>query len=255
MKKLSKPLIIIISLFILLYPAWLYRDANALVIMGGYYGGAVAPDCSEYFPAGDNGDVAGNSNFDAETDVNTKLSIASNEMVFDAGTSSQVGYVIETSCVADSDLEYTIKFTIEADDILDVDDGTSYMQILTIRSDGTEEQAYVRIKCVDGDITTYTSTLNYDGGAIDGNVVTMTGLAADTSYQCYAYFKKNATTGEFSFKIGAWAESTSGAQDNDGKEGGGTIRLGGIDHYWGDGATDTFLKFDNFEVYKSDQMP
>ena len=42
MKKLSKPLIIIISLSILLFSVWLYRDANALVILGGHYGGAAA---------------------------------------------------------------------------------------------------------------------------------------------------------------------------------------------------------------------
>jgi len=40
MKKLKKPLIIIIAMLILLYSVWLYRDANALVILGGYYGGA-----------------------------------------------------------------------------------------------------------------------------------------------------------------------------------------------------------------------
>ena len=54
MKKLRKPLIIIISLFIFLYPAWLYRDVNALVIMGGYYGAA---GCTPSTPGNDNDEI------------------------------------------------------------------------------------------------------------------------------------------------------------------------------------------------------
>jgi len=40
---MKKILTIIILSAVLLYSVWLYRDANALVIMGGYYGGGVTP--------------------------------------------------------------------------------------------------------------------------------------------------------------------------------------------------------------------
>lgn len=214
-----------------------------------------SPDCSEPFTTGDTGSVADNTGFEAEYDPNSKLSIASNQMVADVGTNNQVSYVTETSCTADSDTELSIKFKITFDDILDVDNGTSYCEIIDLFDDANAQvQARVRIDCSSGDITSYRVIFSYAGGTSTSSSVTMTGLAADTQYDGIFYWKKNASTGGASIKIGAWdASATAFNQDNSSLNGGGTIKFGAIDHYWGDGTTDTNIRFDDFEVYMSDQ--
>ena len=51
-------------------------------------------------------------------------------------------------------------------------------------------------------------------------------------------------------------KTSTGADDNSADNGVSTIRFGAAQaHEWGDGSTDTFVYFNDFEVYLSDQMP
>lgn len=211
-------------------------------------------DCSEYFTTGDTGDVAGNTEFDAELDASSKLSIVSNKLVFSADTSGISGYVSETTCTSNSDTEITIKGTVEFSDITGVDDGITYYTACEIYDDAnTQAQVQLRFLAVSGNVATYKIVFYHDGGTQSGNTVTMTGIAADTSYNYVLHWRKNLTTGGASVTVGEWETSTTSyTQDNDGKNGGGTIRHGGCANYWGDGTTDITVLLDLFEVYKSD---
>jgi hypothetical protein len=82
----------------------------------------------------------------------------------------------------------------------------------------------------------------------------MSGLAADTWYDCYWYALKHASVGGVAFKCGVWDESNSGFDDDtSGLAGVGYIYFGVTNGDWGDGVTDTNVRFDDFEVYFSDQ--
>jgi len=229
------------------------QDKHRAVIAAMSAGG-VPPDCSETFTTGDTDDVDGNSSFDAESDSASLLQITSGKLRANVGTNGQNSYVSETSCLADSDTEYTIKGTIEFEDIVDIDDFNSTNIIVNIKPDSViGDSAYVYLAASGGDIYSYYVVL-ITAGSETGNTVVMSGLAADTAYDFVLYYKKDASVGEAYFKIGAWdASTTGGNDDNSSIAGGGTFRIGAVVHYWGDGTTDTFIKYDDFEYYKSDQ--
>ena len=92
-------------------------------------------DCYEFFDTSDTGDVDGNTEFDSEVDDSSKVSIVSGELVLDVGTPSTAMYVIESTCVSDSDTELTIKGKIKFDDVTGVDDGIGYIVPVVIYDD------------------------------------------------------------------------------------------------------------------------
>ena len=78
-------------------------------------------------------------------------------------------------------------------------------------------------------------------------------LDADTDYNVVVYLIKNAGAGGSYLKIGSEAAVDTGFnEDNSAKDGVGDIQIGAIDHYWGDGANDTTMTIDNWEIYLCD---
>lgn len=226
---------------------------------GYYYGKADPLDCSEYFPAGDTGDVDGNSNFDSETDPGSDLAIVSNAMQLECDGAADE-YVIESDCIADSDTEQTIKFKIRFSDITDVDAAGGTFYTLDLRDDAAlQRQARFRFS-TDGsrDISTYEVVLYKQGLATENSSsVTMTGLAANTWYDVVCYYKFDASAGGASMKVGAWAATDTGFNDDNDDAGNnltgsGQHRLGAAGSAWGDSRSFT-IDWDDYEVYKSDQ--
>ncbi|KKL58085.1 hypothetical protein LCGC14_2228930 [marine sediment metagenome] len=212
-------------------------------------------DCTEDFNTANTADVAGNTNFDSEVDAGGKLSIVSNKMNYSADTQGQDSYVNETSCTANSDTELTIKFDIEFDTVLDVGSANDDCNVLSIYDDAnTERQGFLRFLVdASGDIDGYQCIFDDDAGTEFTPEIATAGIAVDTEYAVIVYIKAGATGG-ISCKVGPWAESNTGFNDDaSGKNGLGTERLGADNNDWGDGANDANLKWDNFEIWKSDQ--
>ena len=242
-------------LILLIIPTLAFADIiQELAVLARKNVSAGTPTCTESFDVGDRADVTDGTNLEAETDVGSILNIVSNRLEFDLATSGTVAHGDETSCYADSDLEHTETGTLTFDDITNVDNGTSYVAVMSIYDDANSQaQAEIRIKCSGGNIYSIEGVFYHDGGTSYTNTVVMTGVAADTAYNFLFYWKKDASTGGAYFKLGAWSPATTAFnQDNSLKNGGGTVRFGG-DNYLGDGTTDTNLYYDTIKHYKSDE--
>jgi len=245
MKKL------ILSILFILCLSFQASAWNPMVVVSG--GGSTPPDCSEDFAAGDTGDVASATDFDSETDGDSKLDIYSNELRFYADTPATYGSVNETGCLSNS-TEFTIKFTIRFEDITSVGDGNDTLPVVQVRDSDSNVAVFQILTDESGNIFRYRACR---GDVTEcGPEVTMTGLAADTDYPAYFYYKEDATIGEVAGKIGSWDEDSTGNDDNSADDGVSYVRFGCTEnHGLGGGATDTYIYFDDFEIYSGDQMP
>lgn len=219
----------------------------------GVASGGASPECSEDFSGGSQPEasVAANSMFESETDASGKLSMTSNKLYFVADTDGTDGYVIESSCV-DNESEVTIKFTIEFDDIENIADGVKQTVIITLYDNTPAD--YVGKAVFQTNASGHLDNYMVFRDGETATSVSMTGVAADTSYDCVFYWLKDASAGGASFKCGAWNASTTGFNDDtSGETGVGYMRFGGADNSFGGGSTDTTIKFDDFEIYHSDQ--
>jgi hypothetical protein len=111
------------------------------------------------------------------------------------------------------------------------------------------------VRCnTSGDIYQVYSYLYYGSGTGSGNSVILTSIQPDIWYDFWFHARKSATTGGASCKLGSWGISAIAYnKDNSAKNGFGTIRMGGGSSVkWGDGTTDTFVRMDDFEVFKRD---
>ena len=209
-------------------------------------------DSCEDFDTGDTADVAGNTNFDSETDASNKVDIYSNEMRFYADTNGVTGDARETDCFS-SNTEVTVKFILRLDDIVDIDNQENTIWILRLRDSDSQVAKLVLVTDAGGDLVSYRCEGN--DGAETSAEITMTGVAADTDYAAYLYYKEDASVGEVACKIGSWTEGSTGAYDNSADDGIAFASIGGWFTAWGDGGTDTHIIFDDFEIFFSDQMP
>ena len=242
----------------LLFIACMSFQASALGPMmmlsgGGFFCDSSTADCCEDFDTADTGDVDANTNFDSETDANNHLDISSNKMRFHASVTGETADARETTCFS-SDTEVTIKFILRFEDIVDVDNTSDIVWIVRLRDSDSQVAKLVLRTDADGDIDSYYCAR---GNSVEETAdVTMTGIAADTDYVAYLYYKEDAVNGEVSCKIGGWAEVSTGSDDNSVDDGIAFLGVGasGVTE-WGDGATDTYIIFNNLEIYKSDQMP
>ena len=212
---------------------------------------AVSADCDEYFTGANTDDVDGNTDFDAESDPGSEGWIISNEYRIYAATVGNDTYVTESSGCMSSATELTIKFKIKFEDITNVASGTDDLQIIELRN--SAQTAAQRAKI-------WTSSNNIDNYYVqrgpsdeDGNTVTMIGLAADIWYDAYFYAYIHASNGTVAMKIGSWAESNTGLDDTSGYTNLDMLQFGAPTQDWGDGSTDTYIYFDDFEIYFSDE--
>ena len=217
--------------------------------IAGMVAAGVSPFFSEDFTTADTGDVAGNTDFDSETDAASLLSIVSNEMVVDVGTNASSSYVTESWV---NEAGSTVKFKIKFADILAVDNGTSSTVIANINNSAGTRVGQLKIFAAATNIASYRAVRG--ANVEDGNSVTMTGLTADTWYDAVAYTAVDATTGGISFQIGAWDESNTGFNDdNSAGTGVGQLQIGCTYNGWGDGTTDTTILYDDVEIYSGDR--
>jgi len=272
-----KKLLLMLLLALIAMP--LASDANMLlrrrVEMGGSTGASSTgtsstattsvPDCEhtccEEFTTGDTSDVAGNTIFDSETDANSKLSISSNKLAYSAGVSAQNGYVdIASSCDSISaETEMTAHFKVTFDDITDIDGAAGSCTVLRFFNGSDHVLSFTFKTDANGDLVTYTCSLirQNSGGACAEDIEytsdrSMTGVAADTEYDAYVYWSADASTGGVECKVGSWTAVNTGMNDDTSTCTVDNVRFGGVSNSWGDGTTDTNIRFDSFYIDKSD---
>ena len=231
-------------------------DAQTInVIVGQPLVTGATPLCSETFTTGDTGSVAANSSFELEDDTYNKLDIYSNYLRFSADTAggTGAGWVTDTSGCVSGETEITIKFKFMLTDITSIHSGGASLQFCRFNDSDTTVAVFYCNTAASGDFTGYRA---YRGNLAEaGNAVTGGGLAADTWYDGYIYYVESATTGGVELKIGSLAVSNTGFNDDNSADDGltGGIILGARVNDWGSGATDTFVCFDDWEVYSGDQ--
>ena len=208
-------------------------------------------DCCEDFDIPDTSDLLTDTNFDADSG-GIRLDIYGYELRYDAQTTA-ADYVKETTCLS-SPTEITIKFTVEFEDVVDIDNVDDRLRVLNIWDSDTEV-AYFQFQTDAGGDLLYYRCYGVTT-ATTSNTITMTGVAADTKYTVYVYYLEGAS-GEVSCIVnpGTWAEATTGAINNAADDGITKAYLGVLVAEWGDGGTDTFVYFDNFEIFLGDEMP
>ena len=206
---------------------------------------------TEPFTTANTDDVDGNTMFDAEYDFNSICNILDNELTLLIETNSTLVYLKEEG--PDNVSEITVKYTIEFSDVAGIDDGTSILRHIKLEDNSGVDQAYIVFQASGGNLSTAYGTLIHDGGSVNTSTIDISGLAVDTKCDVVIYWKKDASAGGLSLKVGAAAAVDTGFnEDNHLKDGVGSVFIGATEHYWGDGANDTTMTVDDFEIYLCD---
>ncbi len=207
--------------------------------------------CTEDFTAADGGDVATPTDFESETDANSKLSILSNKMRF-VNDGEVLGYVVETTCLADTDIDVTIKISVTFDSVRNgMIDNYGFGTFVQLYDDAnTQYNAAAQFNSdAAGKINGYRSVV-YDNGGTGRVSSTTTYIPPDaTQFDCVFYALKGAD-GYASLSCGGQAAATTSTYDNSTRNGFGTARVGwDIASY---GSVTTNIDFDNFEGHSYD---
>jgi hypothetical protein len=220
-------------------------------LLGAGKGGVVSsasPDFSDDFNRADSGTVGGTI-WASETDASSKLSIVSNQLSYSADTSGTTGYVTLNV----SSAIVTVKFKMAISAITGVASGVCTYSPCRIYNAGAASPLAMLNINGNADIFNY--------GAVRGNFAesastvnfTSPSLGAGTQYDCYLLVVNSATVGGAACKIGTWAESSTGFNDDTSALGNAAIiRFGGVSNQFGSGANDPTITFDDFQVYYSD---
>ena len=252
MKKL---LLIPIIVLLLSVNAWAIGPATLMMFGGSaaaFCDSSIA-DCCEDFTTGDTttrATITENTVFDDDFGYAGNLIIENNELGFIADVSMENAYIIETSCIT-TETELTIKTTIKFDDVLLIDDSVEpFAPIMIYDSDSLVAQLTFQTDS-SGNLDYYSCVGSAgQSGYIDISAT----VVADTEYTVYLYYKEGEADGEVACKVGDWAEASS-VGNNITDDGVASIYFGGAYTEWGDGDTNTSIRFDNFEIFKSDEMP
>jgi hypothetical protein len=200
------------------------------------------------------GSGCGSDYWESESDASGYINLTSSQLTYsNENETDSSTWIVESSSIDDVQ-EATIWFQISWDDVTDIVNGIDdYAFFRSHDNAGSDWVCYAEFTSdANGDIYSYTITEDL---ANAGTVATMSGVAASTQYWVYIYWKRHATTGGCSMKVGSWDAATTGFDDDttDPAAGLGVIYLGGPNNDWGDGTTDATTTFDNFEIYLSDQ--
>ena len=234
-------------------------SATSLVASTGSYtiAGTVATltysNSSAWFSAdlsgGDTGDltVAG---FNSETDASSKLAIASNAITMSCDTENTTAYAVISGISAP---EVTLKGRIKFSHATSVAGSVKRLDIARFFDASNNILGWGQIYGdTSGNISNYSPVRgNFTESGSSSNF-TSPSLATDTWYDFYIYYRRDATVGGITFKIGTWAETSTGLNDNTDTADVSYIRFGAPTQQWGAGTNDCTVSYDSIEVWKSD---